>query len=407
MPRKLWCLIVMCCMVLAGFSASHAQGGMAITTTDVLKMRQGPGRQFQEIVKIPAGTALTAFARDAQTAWLRVEYAGNPGWISAAYVTFQGDLNSLPIGEAAPIAPAGSSGAAPTAAPSSNQNGAILSMQLYAQTDRCDYYRIVYMSDGLRIAGFLGKPRDPGPHPAVIYNRGGNRGAGALQGYELAYFAEAGFVTVASQYRGGPGSGGRDQFGGGDVNDVLNLITVLRALPEVDQGRIAMFGTSRGAMMTYLALRRLTEQGRAGEIAVASTTSGLADLIAWGEQRPKVKDIYRQLIGATSGDALVARSAVYWAGLINSPLLIQHGDADSIVASEQSVRLAEAMRTAGKVVNLHIQLGAEHGLFAVTEGMPETLRWFNQYLARPGENFTYEVHQEGIQKAIGRLRTSW
>ena len=76
-----------------------------------------------------------------------------------------------------------------------------------------DCRRIVYMSDGLRIAGFVVAPRDAAAHPRplLIFNRGGNRSFGQLVFGDLvdfAHWAQQGFVVVASQYRGGPGSEG-------------------------------------------------------------------------------------------------------------------------------------------------------------------------------------------------------
>jgi uncharacterized protein (DUF952 family) len=54
-------------------------------------------------------------------------------------------------------------------------DGSIVSMTLIHVTNSSEYYSITYMSDGLRVNGFLGRPRAEGVHPAIIYNRGGFR----------------------------------------------------------------------------------------------------------------------------------------------------------------------------------------------------------------------------------------
>lgn len=90
--------------------------------------------------------------------------------------------------------------------------------------------------------GFLGHPKGNGLYPAIIYNRGGYGEYGVLEGWEVALFVEAGYVAVASQYRGNAGSEGKEQFGGRDVNDVLNLVPLLKQFPYVDPERIGMMG---------------------------------------------------------------------------------------------------------------------------------------------------------------------
>lgn len=71
----------------------------------------------------------------------------------------------------------------------------------------------------------------------------------------MGKMASWGYVVVASQYRGNDGGEGIEQFGGDDVNDVLNLIPVLNQLPKADTSRVGIEGGSRGGMMTYLAMK--------------------------------------------------------------------------------------------------------------------------------------------------------
>jgi dipeptidyl aminopeptidase/acylaminoacyl peptidase len=97
----------------------------------------------------------------------------------------------------------------------------------------CRFIR--YKSCGLVINGFLYKPATTGdkPLPVVILNRGANRNFGAWVTWtfvQVAYaFGKAGFVVLASQYRGGGGSQGEDEFGGADVDDVLSLVSAAKA----------------------------------------------------------------------------------------------------------------------------------------------------------------------------------
>jgi hypothetical protein len=124
--------------------------------------------------------------------------------------------------------------------------------------------RIIYSSDDLQVEGFLARPADAGSKnlPCVIFNRGGNREFGAMNPVRAAFLlgrlAKSGYVVAASNYRGnghfgrmkypgeracdGCGSAiggmGREEFGGAEVNDILNLIPILEQIPEADTERL-------------------------------------------------------------------------------------------------------------------------------------------------------------------------
>lgn len=65
----------------------------------------------------------------------------------------------------------------------------------------------------------------------MIFNRGGNRERSKLTPWMADGFYEfvsREFVVIASQYRGVDGGEGSDEYGGGDVHDVLNLVPLAR-----------------------------------------------------------------------------------------------------------------------------------------------------------------------------------
>jgi dipeptidyl aminopeptidase/acylaminoacyl peptidase len=87
--------------------------------------------------------------------------------------------------------------------------------------------RISYSSDGLKINGFIVRPNKSGRFPCIIYNRGGMKDLGSIDDFRLVRFmsviASWDYIVIASQYRGAMGSEGADEYGGNDVNDVMNL----------------------------------------------------------------------------------------------------------------------------------------------------------------------------------------
>lgn len=288
----------------------------------------------------------------------------------------------------------------PSPTPPYPTDGTIERLTLLHVTPRSAYYALTYWSDGLRVTGFLGRPTSSGPHPAIIHNRGGYDGVGALTGIEIVPWVEAGYVAVASQYRGNAGGEGREDFGGDDVHDVLALIPLLQSLPFVDAERIGMFGGSRGGMMTYLALKAQTLAGQ-DDIKAAVTVGGISDLFAWDRERrgALAAELWRPLVGATPAEApalFEARSALYWPELIDVPLLLLHGAADREVSPQQTYALADALRAAGKEVEVVIVPGGDHALSDDHNGYPQALTWFARYLGGDGVDRTFAAHEREI-----------
>jgi len=278
-------------------------------------------------------------------------------------------------------------------------DGSIEAMELITDTGNTVYYELTYWSDGLRVKGLFGYPKGDGPYPAVIFNRGGNRDFGALSGWELIPFVESGYVAVGSQYRGNVGGEGIEEFGGADVNDVLNLIVFLKSLPMVDPERIAMVGMSRGGMETYIALK-LDPLDGVQDIKVAAVVSGAADLFMWIEElEGMLDDVMIPLIGASPDerpDLYEARSGTYWPEMINAPLLIQHGEADDRISVDEARKMADGLQHAGKTVELIIYPGEDHALSHHNKGFPEIMAWFQKYLELPGEDLSLGAHRESI-----------
>ncbi len=251
----------------------------------------------------------------------------------------------------------------------------------YAQVTDVVTSRIVYESDGLKVTGISALPvkTETGKHPIVIYNRGGNREFGRLTVLSvmraLHPFAHAGYLVYASNYRGNDGGEGTEEFGGADVNDVLNLIEIAKQNPAWDGKNIFMQGHSRGGMMTYVCLRRNKA------ITAAISIAGVSDLISSGIARPEIeKYVQRELIKVPENEreeAYKVRSAIFWADEIDTPLLLLHGDADDRVDVSHSINLAKKLEEAGKEHNLVIYEGGNHFLLRQRDDVWErSLNWF-------------------------------
>lgn len=236
-------------------------------------------------------------------------------------------------------------------------------------------YKITYLSDGLKVKGYIGKPRPIlFKRPAIIFNRGGNREFGKLRPVWLINYILYGYIVVGSQYRGNDGGEGKEEFGGKDINDVLNLIPLLKNDKDVDINRIYMVGYSRGGMMTYLALTKTDK------IRSACVIGGISDLFMTEKNRPDMKSVFMDLIGGNSTqlpEEFKRRSAIYYANKIDTPILILHGESDKRVSYLQARKMADELKKYGKVYKLIIYPEGNHSLSNFYwQAFSEQMRWF-------------------------------
>lgn len=250
--------------------------------------------------------------------------------------------------------------------------------------DGVEIKSITYLSDGLQVKGYLVAPRRDENLPCVIFNRGGNREFGALTDVRaaalLAPIASWGYVVVASQYRGNVGGEGKEEFGGDDVNDVLNLLPLLRSVPRADANRVGMYGWSRGGMMAYLALTRTDR------IAAVVVGGGMTDLADSMERRPEMERVFAELIPAFTKDkeaALAVRSAVRWPERLHkgTPILVLHGGADWRVHPTQALAMSSRLLECKHPFRFILFEGGDHGLSEHREEVDRLARdWLDRYV---------------------------
>ena len=250
-----------------------------------------------------------------------------------------------------------------------------------------DVFGITYSSDGLRVKGFLLKPKGSGRYPAVIYNRGGSLEWGSLTHYvasiglgELATLAREGYVVVASQYRGNGGSEGLEEYGGRDIHDVLNLIPLLVNVPEADTANLGMFGWSRGGAQTFHTLKK-TNKIKAVVVGGPGT-----NLVAVAKDRPELPEWWATFIPNFQEDQdriLRARSPVFWVDELprDVPILMMHGTADRKARAEETLRFALELGAHNIPYRLIMFEGGKHALREHRQEMFKQLfRWFDRFL---------------------------
>ncbi len=231
----------------------------------------------------------------------------------------------------------------------------------------CKRVPISYQSDGLRITGLASKPAGLGPFPIILVNHGGFDPAEKVAVF-ADLFASAGYLALASDYRGCGKSEGKHEVAKGEVNDVLNAIRYAQSLRTADAKRVFLFGFSHGAVLSLLAAAR--EPAIGGVIAVQGPVE-LAECYAhWVAHRtePGIAPLagLHTFVGGTPEQQPAAwreRSALYAAPRIHCPVLLIYSDADAAVPADQGPRMEQALKASGNTHTRLIMLpGLNHGL---------------------------------------------
>lgn len=267
------------------------------------------------------------------------------------------------------------------------KNGKRVFKTKYQYLDSVQIEKITYLSDGLKVNGYLAFPKTKELNPCVIYNRGGNRNFGALNEYKavfiLARVASWGYVVAGSQYRGNVGGEGREEFGGSDVNDVLNLIPFFENIENADTSKIALYGWSRGGMMTYLSLAKTCQ------FKAAVVGAGVTDMWAWMETRmDTIETVFANNIpdyAMNTKAVLNARSAIYQVDKIckTTPILMLHGTADWRVVPEMALDLSKAFLKEKVPHRLVLFEGGDHGLREFRVEVDAMVKdWLDKYLKK-------------------------
>lgn len=203
---------------------------------------------------------------------------------------------------------------------------------------------IMYKSDDLKIHGYIfGKKLSKGKisekkiskvkRPVVIYLRGGNNHPVEKNQndikvrwfysseFEFLELLDAGYLVFATNYRGSKLSCGVDEFGGKDINDVINLYPIIRKWSLADENCINLLGDSRGGMMALLTATRVKWVKR---IAIAGAALDLANM-------PFFDHYFRKYFGMTNKIMRQRSVKGYVKNLPKIPILILHGGLDKRV----------------------------------------------------------------------------
>jgi dipeptidyl aminopeptidase/acylaminoacyl peptidase len=228
-------------------------------------------------------------------------------------------------------------------------------------------------ADGIRTYGQLFLPpagAGGGRRPAIVFLHGGSRRQMLLGWHYSSYYhhsyalnqalALRGWVVLSLNYRSGIGYG-RDfrealdygAAGGSEYRDVAAAARWLRARPDVDPARVALWGGSYGGYLTAQGLTRDPELFAAGvDIhGVHDWNVGIRTFLP--EYNPLEDPAAARLAFTSSPLSAVKR----W----RDPVLLVHGDDDRNVRFIETLALIQRLRAQGVHVEQLVLPDEVHG----------------------------------------------
>ncbi len=199
----------------------------------------------------------------------------------------------------------------------------------------------------------------------TVHNRWGGRIYHPTWGLDQ-YLAQQGYVIMNVDIAGSSGHGKqfrqriREDYGGVDVEDLYSGVQYLIGEGYVDAGRVGIWGSSYGGLLTTMSLFKKPGVYRAGVAGAPATSLFHAQT---GEMQT--------MMAPQDHAAQYAKSSAFLrSGDLKDHLMIIHGMKDDVVLFKDSITLVERLILQGNDVNLVVLPASPHGWD--TEGLAQT-----------------------------------
>ncbi len=230
-------------------------------------------------------------------------------------------------------------------------------------------------SDGRKIFAYLTLPRNRAAQnlPLIVLPHGGpaTRDSSGFD-YIAQAIASRGYAVLQPQFRGSAGFGwdflsaGFGQWGRKMQTDLSDGVRALAAKGVIDPKRVCITGASYGG---YAALAGVTLD--AGVYRCAVSIAGISDLesfLTWKRRRVGADSLtmrhWDRFLGAkgVSDPVLASISPIKHVAKVDVPVLLIHGNDDTVVPIDQSEDMEASLRRAGKQVSFIKLDGDDHWL---------------------------------------------
>lgn len=231
-------------------------------------------------------------------------------------------------------------------------------------------------ADGLEITGYLTLPhgKDPKNLPLVVLPHGGPKSRDTLEfDWWSQALASRGYAVLRPNFRGSSGFGwpfvraGFGQWGKAMQTDLSDGVRHLAKQGVIDPKRVCIVGASYGG---YAALAGATLDR--GVYRCAASVAGPSDMKRFLIDKNRLYEssknstmrFWLQYMGAEGlkDPDLAAISPAQMADKVEIPVLLIHGKDDTVVPYVQSTLMADALKKAGKPVELVTLPSEDHWL---------------------------------------------
>lgn len=264
-------------------------------------------------------------------------------------------------------------------------------------------YLVSYLSEGLRIEGYMTVPTGPKPAtgwPVIVFNHGYIPPAvyRSTERY-IAYvdgFARNGYIVLRPDYRGHGFSEGeaRGAYGQPDYTiDVLNALASIKRYPDADPTRVGMWGHSLGGFITLRAM--VTDPSIKAGVIWAGVVGSYPDMIErWRRSPATIPSTvpnnarrWRQLLQEEYGTP--AENPAFWASVsansfvadLSGAVQLHHGTADADVPVLFSELLNKQIAAAGGSSELFTYAGDDHNISAsFNTAMQRSIAFFDKHV---------------------------
>jgi len=270
--------------------------------------------------------------------------------------------------------------------------------QAYAEIGDADINPVLTIEykarDGLKIPSVLTMPRGSTlgqSLPLIVLPHGGPEAYDAV-GFDwmAQFFASRGYLVLQPNFRGSYGFGrahreaGHGEWGGKMQDDITDGVNLLIKKQWADPNRTCIVGGSYGGYAA-LAGGAYTPDLYKCVVAIAPVTD--LNWMLTLEKRDNggdsaVYEYWKKLIGDKSNDKakIEAVSPANTAANFKAPVLLIHGNDDTVVPIGQSIRMESELKKAGKAVTFVKLKGGDHWL-STNETRLETLRELDKFVS--------------------------
>ena len=222
--------------------------------------------------------------------------------------------------------------------------------------------------DGLTIPAYLALPENPDGERlgVIVFPHGGPYDRDSAQfDHWTQFFVGQGYAVLKPNYRGSVGYGqtymraGFQQWGLKMQEDVMDGLDWLLAEGIADPNRACIVGSSYGGYMALVSSFKAV-----GRIRCAVSLAGMSDLQRTVMSIRRYDLVARNRSRIQYGPSLLLNSPLHQVQHIGVPLLIVHGELDTIVGVRHSRELVRALTEHDKTFEYLEQAAGDHFLSA-------------------------------------------